>query len=137
MQELLPWIHANIPVTKDPLKVIIGGSSYGGLAAAFIALMHPDLFGNVLSQSGSFWWSPGEKEDEWLIERFAEMPMMPIRFYLEAVLYEGDDILLPNRRLRDLLLDKGYQISYVETDGDHDCASWRKTFANAVMALIP
>lgn len=29
--------------------------SYGRLAATFFAFYHPDIFGKVLSQSGSFW----------------------------------------------------------------------------------
>jgi enterochelin esterase family protein len=35
----------------------------GGLQAAFVGLKHPEVFGNVLSQSGAFAWKPdGEKE---------------------------------------------------------------------------
>ncbi|WP_338148761.1 alpha/beta hydrolase-fold protein [Pseudomonas lundensis] len=30
------------------------GSSYGGLASAWLGLKHPELFGNVLSLSGSY-----------------------------------------------------------------------------------
>ncbi len=56
--ELVPWIRANWAVTSDPHQVTIAGSSYGGLAAAWAALRHPETFGNVLSQSGSYWWSP-------------------------------------------------------------------------------
>jgi len=34
------------------------GSSPGGLAATYAAYRHPEMFGNVLSQSGSYWWTP-------------------------------------------------------------------------------
>ena len=47
--------------------VTVGGMSYGGLAASFAALRHPDVFGAVLSQSGSYWWRPGGSAAwEWL-----------------------------------------------------------------------
>ncbi len=42
-------------MTADPARTIVGGSSYGGLAAAFAGLRASDIFGNVLLQSGSFW----------------------------------------------------------------------------------
>jgi enterochelin esterase-like enzyme len=54
-KEVLPWVQDHWNVTRDPQKTIVGGYSEGGAAAAFVALLHPDLFGNVLSQSGAFW----------------------------------------------------------------------------------
>lgn len=54
-------------MTDDPAQTIVGGGSYGGLAATFAAFQHPELFGNVLSMSGSYWWTPpDESEHEWL-----------------------------------------------------------------------
>ena len=29
--------------------------------AAFAGLTHPEIFGNVLSQSGSYWWKPSNR----------------------------------------------------------------------------
>ena len=54
--ELLPMIRASHDVETGPERSIIGGASYGGLAAAYVAFQRPDLFGNVLSCSGSYWW---------------------------------------------------------------------------------
>jgi enterochelin esterase family protein len=56
--ELVPWIYKDYAATNDPSRTIVGGSSRGGLAAAFAGFQHPEVFGNVLSQSGSYWWSP-------------------------------------------------------------------------------
>jgi enterochelin esterase family protein len=56
--ELLPWVHARYTVTSDPKLTTVAGSSYGGIAATYAGLRHPDMFGNVLCQSGSFWWAP-------------------------------------------------------------------------------
>ncbi len=53
--QLVPWIRRGWRVTTNPHRVIVTGSSAGGLGAAYIAFMHPELFGNVWSQSGAFW----------------------------------------------------------------------------------
>src|SRR5581483_2449268 len=37
-QELMPWVHEHYHVTSDPARSIVAGSSYGGLAAAFVGL---------------------------------------------------------------------------------------------------
>jgi enterochelin esterase-like enzyme len=105
-KELMPWVRRNYRVTLDPHRTVIGGTSAGGLAAAFAALRHPELFGNVLSNSGSFSWKPGLLDryvnpdkpsafDDgryadfgWLIKQFVETPRLPIRFYLDAGLME-------------------------------------------------
>ena len=54
-KQLLPWVRKGWKVTTDPQHVIVTGSSAGGLGAAYVALTHPELFGNVWSQSGAFW----------------------------------------------------------------------------------
>jgi enterochelin esterase-like enzyme len=56
--ELVPWIRTRYNVSKGAAKVVVGGFSAGGLAATYIALRHAEIFGNVLSGSGAFWWSP-------------------------------------------------------------------------------
>jgi len=128
-QEIVPWARANYHATDRPEQTIIGGASLGGLQAAFVGLKHPEVFGNVLSQSGSFPWKPdGEKEYEWLNRQFAASPRLPLRFSFEAGLLEGTwwwrslvppspngppviepTLLAANRNLRDTLLSKGYR----------------------------
>ncbi|KTD03304.1 alpha/beta hydrolase [Fluoribacter gormanii] len=50
-------------------QTTIVGTSFGGLAATHAALTYPETFGNVLSQSGAFWWNEGWKgfdhPDKW------------------------------------------------------------------------
>lgn len=59
----VPWARRGWNVTRDPRRVIVTGSSAGGLAAAFVAFSRPDLFGNVWSQSGAFWRGPEGSND--------------------------------------------------------------------------
>ena len=74
--ELVPWVRRNYSVSADPRRTIVGGFSLGGLEAAYAASVHPELFGAVLSQSGSFWWrpsSPGTADlsEPWMATRYA------------------------------------------------------------------
>jgi enterochelin esterase family protein len=119
----------------------VGGSSYGGLAAAFAGLHYPDTFGNILSQSGSFWWKPEvDHEDEWLPRQFVASPPLPLRFYLDVGLLEAApmpyDNVVANRHMRNILLAKGYAVHYAEFSGGHDYLCWRGTLADGLLALL-
>jgi hypothetical protein len=147
-QEIVPWARANYHVTDRSEQTIIGGASLGGLAAAFVGLKHPEVFGNVLSQSGSFWWKPDEEKDwEWLTRQFATSPHLPLRFSFEAGLLEnnsggpagrpfGPPLLVANRNLRDTLQSKGYSVHYTEFNGNHTLFNWRGTLASHLIALV-
>ncbi len=150
--EIVPWARANYHATDRPEQTIIGGASLGGLAAAFTGLKHPEVFGNVLSQSGAFDWKPdGEKEWEWLNRQFAASPRLPLRFSFEAGLLEGTwwwrslpqrdplplpTVLMVNRNLRDTLTSKGYAVHYTEFNGNHGFFNWRGTLASHLIALV-
>jgi enterochelin esterase family protein len=137
--ELMPWVRQRAHVTMDPARTIVGGVSLGGLAATFAAFRRPDLFGNVLAQSGSFWWSAADPET--LTRQFVHASTVPVRFYLEAGLLEnrvtrdGPSLLVANRHLRDVLEAKGYAVHYREFTGGHDFACWRGTFADGLQVL--
>lgn len=155
-EEIVPWARGNYHATDRPEQTIIGGASLGGLQAAFVGLKHAEVFGNVLSQSGSFAWKPdGEKEWEWLNRQFAASPRLPLRFSFEAGLLEGTwwwrslvppspngppviepTLLATNRNLRDTLLSKGYSVHYTEFNGNHGFLNWRGTLASHLIALV-
>jgi enterochelin esterase family protein len=141
-QELMPWVHEHYHVTSDPAQSIVGGSSYGGLAAAFVGLRASEIFGNVLSQSGSFWWDRDPDKDilqQKIIQEYVASPRLPVRFYMEVGLKERSgivDMLLHNRHLRDVLILKGYEVHYSEFNGGHDYISWRGSLADGLLALV-
>ncbi len=152
-KEFMPWVRDNYPITDDPDKTLIGGASYGGLAGAYAALKYPAVFGKVLSQSGSFWWSPTRNihtpelynefsESEWLIKEYVKSPKKPIEFYLDAGIFEisltndGGGILDTNRHMRDVLQAKGYKVTHKEFIGGHDFFSWRGTLSDGLIVLL-
>ena len=165
-RELVPWIRSHYNVIQDPKQTVITGYSAGGLAAPFVALRHPEVFGNVLSRSGAFWWSfehnggicgarcpetggrggdgngDTTTEGNFLVKEFLAKPRLPLRFYLAAGTFEydreggGGDILEGTRHLRDVLLAKGYQVHYQQFVGGHDGLSWRGTLADGLINLL-
>jgi enterochelin esterase-like enzyme len=147
--ELMPWLRASFHCTEDPAKTVVGGFSAGGLMAAHCGLRHPHVFGNVLSQSGAFWYVPGAEkmtaqappyaETGWLTREFIEAPKQPLKFYLEVGRFEASGFagqLAETRRLRDVLQAKGYPVIYSEYHGGHDAVNWRGSLANGLMALM-
>ena len=145
--ELVPWAYENYHTNTDPQQTVITGSSLGGLAAAYTAFRYPKIFGNVLSQSGSFWYYPGwvrdkEKETDefgWLTRQIGSSPKLPIKFYMEVGLFETNrytNQLIENRRLRDVLEAKNYKVIYSEYAGGHEYLNWRGSIGNALIALI-
>lgn len=143
-EELVPRIRASFRVSRDPHRTVIGGSSFGALTAAFGALRYPGVFGNVLSQSGSYWWKPaGDSEFEWLTRLYSEGPRQRVRFYVEVGLMESSQFpdgrptqVAANRRFQNVLRSRGYQIAYSEFNGDHSMLNWRGSLAVGLMELL-
>jgi enterochelin esterase family protein len=144
VDELMPWARREWGISADPADRVVAGSSRGGLAAAHIALRHPDVFGAVISQSGSFWWpTPQDGEPEWLIREYASRPRVALRFYLDVGTCESmpgpggaPSQLVVNRKMRDTLVERGYPVRYAEYAGGHDYINWRRTFADALIAIF-
>jgi enterochelin esterase-like enzyme len=145
--QLVPWVRSHYDVTRDPRRTIVTGSSAGGLASAYVAFARPDLFGNVLSQSGAFWrgaeGSNGEPY-EWLTGQFAAAPKKDINFFLDVGALEdhrtlggaGPNFLEASRHFRDALRAKGYAVTYTEVPGGvHAPSSWRQRLANGIVSL--
>ena len=145
-KELVPWARQHYRISADPKQTTICGSSYGGLSATYCAFRYPKVFGNVLSQSGSFWYYPGYKHGDetesapfgWLTRQFETTPKLPIRFYLEVGLFETGyphNQLTETRSMRDVLKAKGYSVVYSEFAGGHEYLCWRGSLADGLIAL--
>lgn len=140
-EELLPWASAQWRITSDPARTIVAGQSYGGLAATFAGYRAPTRFGNILSQSGSFWWKDFDlagPDAEWLTQQFRaatfDANTHPLCWYMEVGLYEWM-LLETNQRLRDVLLEKGYAVPFMEFNGGHDYVCWRGGLGDGLRTL--
>lgn len=141
--ELVPKLRADYRAGMTPAETIVTGSSFGGLCSVYTALHHSDVVGNVLSQSASFMFARGAFDEDlspsveggWLIRDYAAAPRRPIRFYLDAGLFEPK-LLESNRHMRDVLVAKGYPVTYAEFSGGHDYGLWRGTISDGLIALL-
>jgi len=146
-RQLIPWVREGWHVTRDPHRVIVTGSSAGGLAAAFVAFERPDLFGSVWSQSGAFWRGADASNQapwEWLTAQVETSPSRDVRFMLDVGELEdhstlggtGPNFLEANRRFRDALTARGYPVTYTEVPaGNHAPQWWRLRLAAGIAAL--
>jgi enterochelin esterase-like enzyme len=146
-KQLMPWVRANWHVTTDPHRVIVTGSSAGGLGSAYVAFMRPQLFGNVWSQSGAFWRGAEASNDapyEWLTEQVKQGAKKDVRFYLDVGELEdhatlggsGPNFRDASRRFRDALKAKGYDVTYTEVPGgNHAERWWRPRLPMGIAAL--
>ena len=71
-----------------------------------------------------------------LIRQFDAAARLPLRFYLEVGTWEGDVMLEPNRRFREVLVRKGYDVQYEERVGGHDYVRWRDSLSEGLRRLL-
>ena len=143
--ELLPWVQKNYRVAKEANKTMLLGYSAGGLAATYVAFRYPNLFGNVLSQSGAFWRGNegASSRSEWLTTQFENSPKTNVRFYLEVggaetiKNFSGHSMVETNRHMRDVLKSKGNDVGYLEApNAVHNPEHWRAQVADGLIYLI-
>jgi enterochelin esterase-like enzyme len=142
--DVVPWLRRTYRATSDPKLTAISGLSAGGAAAVYAAYRHPEVFGNVISQSGSLWW--GGKDADPLVDAelyardYTARARLPVRFWLEVGHYEGHNavssMLSSNRHFYDVLVAKGYDASFRESASSHDIAHWRDSIAEALIATL-
>jgi enterochelin esterase family protein len=155
-RDVVPLLQRAHGVVAEPARAVVSGCSLGGLSSLWLGFSRPDLFGNVLPLSGSFWWGEGdvfdgdarfgsEPEDsggEWLVRQLSASERLPLRLWVDvgtlevAPLPYGGNLLESNRRLRSVLEQKGYQFDYRERTGGHDWAGWRRAFGEGLRFLI-
>lgn len=141
VKEIIPWARQNYNITSSPEDSIIGGLSLGGLTAAYIGLKYPDIFGNVLSQSGYFIYEPEgfikNNDDCWMSTLYKQAGKLPHKFYLDmGVLETKYKIIDTNLNFRDTLIAMGCEVDLRWFNGGHDYLSWGETFAYGLISLI-
>ncbi|MBL8271168.1 alpha/beta hydrolase-fold protein [Steroidobacter sp.] len=144
-KELVPLVRSKYGLTRDPKQAVIRGCSLGGIGSTSVGMAYPEVFGNVLSQSGSYWWTPtvdrGDrerfyKELGWLPSQFATGKKLPLKFYLELGSEEGAGLMQANRQFRDILLARDYDVTYQEHIGMHCSVGARSTFPTGLITLV-
>ncbi len=107
------------------------GASMGGLMALYTGLRLPQIFGRVLSQSGAF--SLGEHDMVvWDLMRAVSSQRMKV--WMDAGRLEG--LVACNRRMADLMTEKGYEFAYREYSGGHNYTCWRNDLPEGLAFLF-
>lgn len=136
--ELAPWLHQRGIATARN-KMILAGASYGGLAAAWVALRYPRQFANVLSLSGSWWWAPKGEAPGWLTRQYQKTPRYPLRFWLESGSFEhagpGGGIYPCSLAFAQVLREKGYNVSFRASASGHGFAAWLEALVDGMQEL--
>jgi enterochelin esterase family protein len=132
---VMPLARENLDLT-DPSDSPGGwgvlGASMGGLMALYTGMRLPHLFGQVLSQSGYFGFTPDERVIGDMVRYF---PPRPLTIWMDVGRFEF--LLAQNRRTRALLLQTGYAVTYREYNGAHNYTSWRNDVWRGLEALFP
>jgi len=138
VEELKPWIDDTYRTLPSASSTGLGGSSLGGLAALSLGVCCYTAFGRLALHSPSLWWDGGVA-----IKQVEELPgKLPLRIWLDAGTAEGPEVVADARRLRDVLLAKGWvaehDLRYFEAEGgQHNEQSWGARVGNVLKFLYP
>jgi len=135
-REVKPFIDARYPTLAGRGHTAIAGSSLGGVAALYAALLHPGVFGAAGALSPSTWW------DELAPVRFVgSLRRKPaVRLWLDVGTAEPG--WEKTRLLRDALVARGWReggdLCYLEAEGGgHDEAAWGARLGPLLRWLLP
>lgn len=154
--ELMPMLRGSYHLDADPAHTVVAGNSFTALAAAHAAFERPDVFGAVMSTSGTHGWGYADHpaaqfflgkdgEPEWLTRQYAAAPRKAIRFWIDVGQLEtgtfapwmpGIDQRATNRHLRTVLRARGYEVTYYESPGGHEFATFRHSVAKGLQARL-
>lgn len=141
-EELMPWVQQQ-GLGQMARHTVVAGSSYGGLVSSYLGLTHPELFGNVLSMSGSYWWAPQGEQPGWMQRAWQNLPapVPHVRFYIDAGTFEQgrggrDGILETSGALGGILRTRGLDVTQREWVSGHDYVQWQASLGCGLVALL-
>ena len=129
---VIPLAQEHLTLTPpggEPYGVL--GASLGGLMAMYTGMRLPQVFGKVLSQSGTFI-MPEHQFVVVDLVRYAPPPEIDI--WMDTGRYEW--LLDNNRQMVALLKEKQYNVKYHEFSGGHNFTSWRDDIWRGLEALF-
>lgn len=141
VQEVIRESEKVLGVTRSAAEVVVAGQSYGGLAAATIAIHRPDLASTAISQSGSYWYQEGSARP---LNRTAE-PGDLSNFVASTkglkgrvIVQVGSDemnMVTLSRQFSERAQAAGLDVTHDEWRGGHDYAWWRHGLSFALDKL--
>jgi predicted alpha/beta superfamily hydrolase len=138
VEEIKPFIESQYRTLGDPWHTGIGGSSLGGLVSLYLGFAYPEVFGKVAALSPSVWWNNRAILD---IVRNTQ-PRPRLKIWLDIGSSEKRGAVLDAKRMRDLLIDRGWKLDddlhYVEAEGaQHNETAWAERVGSVLEFLFP
>ncbi|TQR20196.1 alpha/beta hydrolase [Psychrobacillus vulpis] len=134
-QELVPYIDANYPTYQIGMGRALIGDSLAATVSLLTALQYPNTFGKLILHS------PLVNEyvlDQ--VENHKEVHAFSLYHVIgkgETAVKTGDglltDFITPNRKLHNLLLNKGFSTFYDELNGDHTWKLWQPDMKRSLL----
>ena len=143
-EDLLPAVSSKFPLLDDSKARGLVGASLGGVAALHAAGRHPQLFGQLLLQSGSFVFSDlGHHKNGPVFDPVAKFVnqyrndpyAIAEKIYMSCGIYES--LIYENRSLLPVLQGQGMQILFEEVRDAHNWENWRDRLRQGLTWLFP
>ena len=139
----LHWVEQSVlPVAREQLNLLdirkhagaygVLGASFGAVMSLYTGLRMPDIFGNVLSQSGV---STLNGRDFVTVDLVRHEHARNIQIWMDCGKLEF--LLEDNRRMSALLRENGYQVTYREFSGGHNYTAWRNDIWRGLEEMFP
>lgn len=138
LEEIKPFVESQYRTLGGEANTGLGGSSLGGLLTIYLGLKVPHVFGKLAVLSPSLWWN-----QRWVLDyAIRRRTKLRPRIWLDTGTQEGGRTLDDARRLRDILLQKGWQLGanlhFEEIEGaQHNEAAWAQRVGPFLQFLFP
>lgn len=116
--DIIKYIEANYRVKKDKNSRAVAGLSMGGRQSAALSRKYPSMFGYVGMFSGVV---PPEDDDKALEAVFAAKPKL---YWIACG--KTDGVMANSLLLKEYCEEKGYPVSFYESEGGHIWRNWRE-----------
>ncbi len=135
-EECVPFVEERYRVRRDTAHRFMAGISLGAAASLSLSLRYPTLFNRLLLFSGAFYETSREQVR-------ALNSLHSLTAYLVVGRQETSvdtalgkyDFYRANQVMRDLLVERGADITYKEGDGTHIWGFWQKEIPDALQFL--
>lgn len=142
--ELIPALQARYPLINEPSGRCLMGASFGAVASLSTAWRHPEVFGSLCLQSGSFAFtdigehtrSPVFDQVVEFMNAFRKSPgKLPERMFVSSGVYES--LIYENRSLVPFLQSQGVDVRFEEAHDGHNWENWRDRLRDGLTWLFP
>jgi len=129
VNELVPTVQHNFPVSNSAKDRGIAGISFGGLNAACFGLLAAKHFGKIGMKSPA-----NSQHLKTITKLYKDLPVQPIRIFLSSG--DKNDNLPAIKKFYKALLRKGYNVEFKKVSAGHNWRNWRALIDDMLQSLF-